>query len=558
MKAKVYLTLIVVISVSLVLLNLLYLKYYEIFLELKRDPIFKVLNRSNIPQNDEDLLSLLYMYNEKYYLLYKKYSSKLKLNSLSDGFCSKKSNVLPLTSYDSVKNIHSIPNSPEYPSIFFLKTHKTCSTTTTSLLWRLFCRSSNQSYRHKWNCFLPTPEHAGRTFDFGSSRDVSYILADSSSTMKHKPLDIWLSHAWIPNLYQSYDQFSTHKNELQSSPAPRSNALINLLMKRPQTFLSIIRQPSKRLRSSWSWYHLKEKFNYSFEALEEKLTSYSANKINFSLNWMHYLEMPRDVQGSHYSFIHNLFTNDLLLKQNKNLDSITQELLGLKKYPDLLKLFTYLHSEPRATEDNTLLDKVERNLFSNFDRKYFLSFLNNLSSIVFDNYIFNSLKFIISVRHFENYFSAYKSLLENLVKRKLFLIICERYEESLITFLHDFNKDLLRDRNFLSHLIYSNQKTNILYKESGEKESASLYNITPSDHLQPFDLLLFRMSNLLLSLNLAEISEENKEDDVCELVHTFKLTNIQANNQCQEQKSDFCEEINKSNRDNIVEFHSVK
>jgi len=58
----------------------------------------------------------------------------------------------------------------------FQKTHKTASSTLTSVLWRNLC-----SGPHRRNCFLPPADTPGRSWDLGHAKDWAAVREGAST-----------------------------------------------------------------------------------------------------------------------------------------------------------------------------------------------------------------------------------------------------------------------------------------------------------------------------------------------------------------------------------------
>ena len=116
------------------------------------------------------------------------------------------------------------PSSEEKRPFVFLKTHKTGSSTVTALILR-------KCMKDKLNCFIPTMERPGRTFDL--RKDYSEITHGRGLYGGKFPYDVWCHHVRFDNRLMSV---------IENSPQGRM-------------FISIVRRPSKRFQSAWHWYN---------------------------------------------------------------------------------------------------------------------------------------------------------------------------------------------------------------------------------------------------------------------------------------------------------------
>lgn len=569
MKLKKLFLILFLLSILLLFINYILLNSYKLYQDIYNDSLYKLLFSSNL-NNEEDIIYFISYYNAKYKDLYQKYNHKYNIHSSNIEICTNPindSNIEQSLNMTTISN--KLSNSNNLPSIFFLKTHKTCSTTTTSLFWRFFCNNyeiSNNKLVFDWNCFLPTSEHAGRTFNFELSRDIQFILSKNSSSNHKLPLDIWLNHAWIPNLFQYYKNFLNYKEKKLNIIENLNNQnTISKIMKPPQMFVSIIRQPSTRLRSAWSWYNLSNYFDFNYEKLDSFLsqtllrnTSSISSSILFQkYNWFTFYLMNNEYNNNEIDinnninrsyFFNNFYLLDEKLKSNKNFESMTQELLGINKYSSFISWTNIKY------------------YYNNYNKKLF--YYNKLIYYINNNFIIKNIKSLLYFNKFKYFYNSYKTLLINIINNKIFLLICERYEESILLFFYYYNSNIFLNNNlfsdnnqydYLYKLIYSNQKTNSKYKNLTKSNS---YNYTTLDYLQPFDLLLFKISNLILTFNLIEIIEEKKEINICNIINKYKILNNIINKQCNNQEFSnnnlYCNEIKKSNRDNIVDFHQLR
>lgn len=118
------------------------------------------------------------------------------------------------------------PPAPVYAAnegVVFLKTHKTGSSTISSILWHSLCDDTQIDAR---NCFLPPRERPGKTWDVRKSADWQALQRDGGGI----PYSVWLHHAvYSPRLFAA---------------VPSAKRMI-----------SIVRRPSQRFQSAWHWYN---------------------------------------------------------------------------------------------------------------------------------------------------------------------------------------------------------------------------------------------------------------------------------------------------------------
>lgn len=173
------------------------------------------------------------------------------------------------------------PYNPD-EGIIFLKTHKTASSTLTSILWANLCESNLK------DCFLPPFHHPGKTWDFRRSKDWTMLREHGGSSLQRNTsgctFDVWVFHAAY--CYQ-----------------------LHRIVPNTQRMISIVRRPSSRFQSAWHWY------NHS-STLHVKLSQYASlvSKYNSSDETKRLVDrMPR-------------------LKYRSGLDATTEELTGQAEF----------------------------------------------------------------------------------------------------------------------------------------------------------------------------------------------------------------------------------
>lgn len=113
-------------------------------------------------------------------------------------------------------------------SIVFYKTHKTGSSSISGILWRYYCESK------QLNCFLPPFSNPGKTWDFHKLADRKYALQGIGTQNRTAPYDGWFSHTVRHNFI----------NQIVTKGSEHSGV----------RYLSNIRSPVSRFRSAWIWY----------------------------------------------------------------------------------------------------------------------------------------------------------------------------------------------------------------------------------------------------------------------------------------------------------------
>lgn len=112
--------------------------------------------------------------------------------------------------------------------LVFFKTHKTGSSTVNGILWRFLCE------KQKLNCFMPEYSHPGKTWDFGKPEDRALAHRSIGTQNQPAPFHAWLSHAVRHDFIYNDIVNGTDKSKVQ--------------------FVSIVRRPVARFTSAWTWY----------------------------------------------------------------------------------------------------------------------------------------------------------------------------------------------------------------------------------------------------------------------------------------------------------------
>ncbi len=124
--------------------------------------------------------------------------------------------------------------------LFYLKTHKTGSSTLNGIIWRSLCFANNSL-----NCFLPSLSNPGKTFD---ERDIEEIISFKGTNHSHEFFDVWNSHIRI-----AYFEAALSQGSVKDAFSRR---FFDEIVPNPRYFLSILRRPAYRFESAFHWYEL--------------------------------------------------------------------------------------------------------------------------------------------------------------------------------------------------------------------------------------------------------------------------------------------------------------
>lgn len=229
--------------------------------------------------------------------------------------------------------------------VVFLKTHKTGSSTVSSILWHSLCDDTLADAR---NCFLPPRDHPGKTWDVRKSGDWEALQRDSGGRF---PYSVWVHHAvYSPLLFEA---------------VPSAERMI-----------SIVRRPSSRFQSAWHWYnhssflrmdlsqfavqqslgtfhHSKFKYRSGLDATTEELTGVADVR---SKSWW--------VQQTAFAeLVDRIISNRLLLLVSERFDESLVVLGALMQWPGVDRLVYFKHkvgSYPQAPKETlTRLDSQQ-------------------------------------------------------------------------------------------------------------------------------------------------------------------------------------------------------
>ena len=209
-------------------------------------------------------------------------------------------------------------------TIFFLKTHKTASSTVNGILYRLYC--DEHSSIHPKKCFKPPKNNPGKTWNLLKSKDMNYIT-------NQLPINVWIHHI-------------RYNKQKILTILPEMNHII-----------TIIRHPSERFQSSYHWYSLH---NYT------KLT---LQKFIYILN-------------NDYTYGIYTYYLSYLLPYRTGLDITTQEILGISKFQ-----WNYYQKKFNELLKDIINGKYILLITNRFDESmlllYYILKLNNFNNLLY-------------------------------------------------------------------------------------------------------------------------------------------------------------------------------
>eukprot|EP01038_Epipyxis_sp_PR26KG_P008367 gene8367-11321_t len=206
-------------------------------------------------------------------------------------------------------------NSTGFGGIIFLKTHKTCSSTVTSILWRHLCRTR---YSH---CFLPTASNPGKLWDFNNPSDQVYAVNNFPIDENGNPMHYyktWLHHAKSPSSrFRSAWNWYDHSRLLNISLCKYTN------MKISPNYFDMIH----------SWYYDSVFFKYrtNLDATSDELLGLD-KRHNRKLFHKKFLDLIESVaSGKIYLLVCDRFDESMLLLNSFLQLNDSSVLLYLKK-----------------------------------------------------------------------------------------------------------------------------------------------------------------------------------------------------------------------------------
>lgn len=381
-------------------------------------------------------------------------------------------------------------------SIVFLKTHKTGSSTLTSILWRELCEVQNR------NCFLPPFESPGKTWDFNKINDRIYLLNSNGTAGRQAPFDVWLHHA------------KAHSFLFNNVV---SNAVSILDKPRSLLFMSIVRRPSLRFRSAWTWYQHASAFiingiktnrvlkymcfkEFSLERFVELMMAYhsTACRLPMFLKEMHYskediIKLPFNsicsqnlsskgdidiwtkIYGLYIKLTSILWTRYAryisinYFKYRTGLDATSEELVGLR------------------TSDPAFADGFEQLLLDVMSGKVLLLVCDRFdeSLLVMRRRILATGKNNGLPHHYKNYLSHQLKNNSDVIQHPINSI--DNNDNKSISYhssCHNFS--VMKD------LLYLKQKKQTILEYISSEDMQNL------DQLQPYDALLYKAANIML------------------------------------------------------------
>ena len=131
--------------------------------------------------------------------------------------------------------------------VVFLKTHKTGSSTVSSIIWHNLCEAAVGA---RSNCFLPPRSHPGKTWDLRKKKDLDAMRSEGGSSQHNGtwPYAVWVTHAVYSNAL------------FQAVPSARR-------------MISIVRRPSHRFQSAWHWYNHSSTLGMKLKQFARELRS---------------------------------------------------------------------------------------------------------------------------------------------------------------------------------------------------------------------------------------------------------------------------------------------
>jgi hypothetical protein len=180
----------------------------------------------------------------------------------------------------------------EDEGVMFLKTHKTASSSLTSVFWRNLCIKRNM------NCFLPPRETPGRSWDVSKDQDWNTIVNGASTLCGEDGSNVTPSEKAAVGFPYSAWMFHTHYH-----------LRLYEVVKGLQRVISVVRSPSARFVSAWQWYNLENELHVSLQNFVDTQHSKIGNRLD---------KLLIRVTGKTPSF-----------KYRTGLDATTEELTGL-------------------------------------------------------------------------------------------------------------------------------------------------------------------------------------------------------------------------------------
>jgi hypothetical protein len=266
----------------------------------------------------------------------------------------------------SPSNSLNISPYKEDEGVIFLKTHKTASSTMTSIFWRNLC------LKRKRNCFLPPIETPGRTWDLSKSVDWKAISSNGASTLPSQPSlkasssSSILRGAWGNNNNNPFPFntwiFHVHYNK----------ELLNQVITKTNRMISIVRKPSLRFQSAWYWYNHSKKFHDITlnEFIEKNNNPYRSElaKNNIDANAIAGPSFLKRFYNIFKEIFSELIAKSMIgsgslsdkFKYRQGLDSMSQELTGVNMHNDGAAKGMYIDLLDRIKSGSLILLVADR------------------------------------------------------------------------------------------------------------------------------------------------------------------------------------------------------
>jgi hypothetical protein len=428
------------------------------------------------------------------------------------------------------KHTSSPPIRSQNDRLFFLKTHKTGSSTVSTILWRSLCLFSNQP---DTNCFLPTKENSGRMW---SEKDQKALEQTTGTNGSFLPFEIWNAHVKV-NFFESLVDSSGLRGKLENT---FSEFMFQKILPRPTHFLSTIRRPSCRFESAFHWYELSpasagidlpisNKNQQPQRELESSGQVQSSTKENLFGKFLEFFQFRKEKKTKSTKRKKNRLNSEKL--GSSNVRSSNNALL-LKEFVEAIarKIVDRVESHPElrsfslgtlslsSTGTNLILKQIIDEILQEYEKKWkFRSGFHSMTKELLGQNQFaqNPSQTALSQNRFEYYYSI---LLYSLLSSpsdprlpKFLLIDIDNFQSSLILLKHFISPFLVKNGLHSQHqnllLYYFNQKTQNYQKLSNvlSPTVAELYYLF-LDSLQYYDSFLYELNKELMDQQISQQS----------------------------------------------------
>ena len=300
-----------------------------------------------------------------------------------------------------------------------------------------------------FNCFIPPLQHAGRIWDLKNVKsDRNYILSK-------RPYDAWIHH-----VRYSHELFQAMKSPLKD-----------------QVILSIVRRPSSRFVSAWHWYQHDKKLHMNLKSFVNQ----------------HVINMKKDVSSASFcrynpSIISSFILNSWYgFKYRTGLDATTEEL----------------------TLTTTGTNSFHMVISSWWQKRRYTTTQSNLAPSI-QPPVNNKQKVKLNRSEDYSFNNDYERLLADVASGRLFLLVTNRMDESLIILAEYLRWDVSRMLHF-NHKVMPKHHQKLRHKTAHQHHSHSSYESSYAidssldqdmmnvlDECQPFDHTLYLLANHIL------------------------------------------------------------